>query len=214
MKTIPTLWLAALAAPLVLLNFTSCSSHHPTAAPYTTQISPGQLPDDTNFGGEVAVNSFTGTATVVSMDARQLQIVLKRPDGTLLRCHACPGIVSFGDLKVSDAVTIGIAEELALSLGEAGLPASSTTDALRIHVRTPDGVKPLAEGVNIVAFTAKIVSIDDWKDAVTLRMDNGNMRTVRVSEAVNLADVHPGDEVSVRLTDSVVLIGKGDSRKE
>jgi len=75
-------------------------------------------------------------------------------------------------------------------------------------VRVPDGVKALADAVETLSFTAKIVSLDDWNDTVTLRLTNGQTRTIRVSEAVNLAEVTPGDEVSVRITDAVALIVK------
>lgn len=189
--------------PFALLIFTSCSSHHPTPPP---RVGSAPVEGSAGFGGEVVVNSTTATATVVSIDATNRQIVLKRPDGRLAHCRARPGVVAFTGVKVGDTVSIGVAEELALAMGKTALPAPSAADTARVRVRVPDGVQALAEAVELVAFTAKVVAIDAWNDAVILRLEDGQTRKVRVSEAVNLADVTPGDDVSVRITDTVVLI--------
>jgi hypothetical protein len=90
--------------------------------------------------------------------------------------------------------------------GKGGVPASTALDPARIHVSVPQGVNALAEAVEVLTFTAKVAVIDDWNDAVTLQLPNGNTKTVQVSEAVNLADFKPGDEVSARITEAIALI--------
>ena len=212
MRIIPV-HLPAIAAPLALLTFSSCSSHQPTTPPVTTQVSPGYIADDSSFGGEVVVNSTTGTATVVSINSTRRQLVLKRPDGRLAHCRARPGVVTFDGIKAGDEVTIGVAEQLELFPGKGGVPGSATRDPNQIHVRVPAGVNALAEAVEILTYTAKVAAIDDWNDAVTLQLANGQTKTVRVSEAVNLADFKPGDDVSARITEATALLVQNQPSK-
>ena len=67
-------------------------------------------------------------------------------------------------------------------------------------------MKAFATEVQTLAYTAKVMAIDAWNDAVTLQMADGLTKTIRVSEAVNLADVKVGDAVSVRATEAAVII--------
>jgi len=159
-----------------------------------------------SFGSEVVVNSTTAKATVVSVDNAQRQIVLKRANGRLAHCDARPGVVEFAGIKAGDTVSIGEAEELALALGKSTLPPATAEDTARVRVKVPAGVKVLADAVETLTFMAKVVAIDAWNDAVQLQLEDGQTRKVRVSEAVNLGDFTPGDDVSVRITDTVVLI--------
>ena len=74
-----------------------------------------------------------------------------------------------------------------------------------VRVKVPDGLVALADASETVAFTAKIVAIDDFDRIVTLKLPNGETRAVQTTEAVNLADFKPGDVVSARITEVVVL---------
>ena len=182
---------------------TSCSSHRPAPAP---RVGKAPVEGTPGFGGEVVVNSVTEKATVVSIDDTGRQIVLKRSDGRLAHCRARMGVVAFTGIKAGDTVSIGVAEELALAMGKGTLPAATPEETAQVRVNVPDGVKAVADAVETLTFSAKILSIDDWKDAVKLQLANGQTRTIRVSETVNLGDVNPGDEVSVRITDAIALI--------
>jgi len=191
--------------PVALLLFSSCSSSKPTTPPVVTHVSPGQTDGDSNFGAQVVVDSTTATATVVSIDTQAQQVVLKRADGRLAHCRVRPGVVAGNVVKVGDQVTIAVGEERALALGKTALPESAVTNSSRIHVQVPKDMVGLAEASETVAFTGKIVSIDNFDRLVLLEMAEGR-KVVRPGEAVNLADFRPGDEVSARITEVVVLI--------
>jgi hypothetical protein len=200
-------FVVTLLAPLALLALTSCSTHH--APP--PKVGPAPTEGSSSFGGEVVVNSATATATVVSIDSSQRQIVLKRADGRLAQCRARPGVMAFGGIKVGDTVTIGVAEEMELFAGSAGVPATTAQNPAKNRVRLPDGVKALAEAVEVLTYTGKIVAIDDWNDAVTLQLAGGETRKIRIKESVNLADFTPGDNVSARITEAIALIVQNQS---
>lgn len=192
-------------ALVALLLFSSCSSSKPTTPPVVTHVSPGQTDGDSNFGAQVVVDSTTATATVVSIDAQAQQIVLKRADGRLVRCRVRPGVAAGNVVKVGDEVTIAVGEERALALGKTAIPESAATNSSRIHVQVPNNMVGLAEASETLAFTGKIVSIDNFDRLVLLEMAEGR-KVVHPSEVVNLADFKPGDEVSARITEVVVLI--------
>ena len=50
------------------------------------------------------------------------------------------------------------------------------------------------------------MAINAWNDTVTLQLAGGFTKTIHVSQAVNLADVSVGDNVSVRATEAVVVV--------
>ena len=91
-------------------------------------------------------------------------------------------------------------------LGKNSVPASAGQNSAKLQVQLPGGVKAFATEVQTLAYTAKVMAIDAWNDAVTLQMADGLTKTIRVSEAVNLADVNVGDAVSVRATEAAVII--------
>lgn len=201
-----------LLASLAGLTLSSCSSSKPTSPPVVTQVSPGQASEGSGFGAGMVVDSKVAKATVVSIDTEGKKIVLKRPDGRLATCKARPGVVAFTDIKVGDEVVIAIGEERALALGKTSLPDSGPSSE-HIQARVPAGMVAMAEAMETVAFTAKIVTIDQWDSMVTLRMADGTLKPVRTGVAVNLANFNPGDEVSARITEVLVLIVKSEPAK-
>jgi hypothetical protein len=193
-------------------TLSSCSSPKPTTPPVVTRVNPGEPSEGSNFGAEVVVNSTVVKATVVAVDSEPPQVTLKRADGRLTHCKARPGIKEFGGIKVGDEVTLAIGEERALALGKTALPDSGR-NAERIRARVPEGMVALADAIETMAFTATIMAIDQWNSIVTLRLTDGTIKTVHTSVAVNLADFKPGDEVSTRVTEVVVLIVQSGSAK-
>jgi ribosomal protein S17 len=199
----PSLRLCPLFAVLML---GACSSPKPPPPPVVvTRISPGAPSEESNYGAEVVVNSSTAKATVVAINSLDYEIVLRRSDGRTVKCKARGGIKDFRNLKVGDEVTIAIGEERALALGKTALPDSSPNSD-RLNVRLPQDTVALADTVETVTFTAKILAIDQWNRIVTLQMADGSRKSVQTTPAVNLADFSRGDEVSVRITEVIVLV--------
>lgn len=208
---LPTLRTLGALAPVALLCLTACSSSKPAGPPVVTHVSPGQTDGDSNYGAEVVVNSMTATATVVSIDTQAQLVVLKRADGRLARCRVRPGVPTGNVVKVGDQVTIAVGEERSLALGKTALP-DATTNSSPVRVKVPDNMVGLAEASETLAFTGKIASIDNFDRVVVLELAEGR-KVVRPSEAVNLADFKPGDEVSARITEVVVLLVQRPANK-
>ena len=197
-----TLKLVATALlPLVLL--TACSTTGPTTG--GTPVAPGTLADNSGFTGEIVTDSSSTTATVVSVDHTKRLVALKRADGSSVTYKAAPGAPGFEDVKAGDQVKVSVAEEMAVFLGRNSVPAG-TADTAKLRVRVPNRTEAFAAEVGILVFTAKVTAINDWDDSVTLQLADGLTKTIKVGEAVNLADVSVGDSVSVRSTEAAVIL--------
>jgi hypothetical protein len=183
-----TLKLAAMmAVPMALLALSSCSSTS-TA--------------DSLRGG-VVVDSVTATATVVSINADDRTVVLRRGDGNDTTYTCGPEVRNFNQIAVGDQVNATVAEELALILVKGGMaPVMAQTTAV---IRAPLGAKPGGKVLDTVSFTARVVALDATQRSVTLQMADGRSKTVKVAPDINLANVSPGDDVGVRLTQAVMI---------
>ncbi len=197
-----TLKLVATALlPLVLL--TACSTTGLTTG--GTPVAPGTFADNSVFTGEIVTDSSSTMATVVSVDHTKRLVVLKRADGSSVTYKAAPGAPGFEDVKAGDQVKVSVAEEMAVFLGRNSVPAG-TADTAKLRVRVPNRTEAFAAEVGILVFTAKVTAINDWDDSVTLQLADGLTKTIKVGEAVNLADVSVGDSVSVRSTEAAVIL--------
>jgi hypothetical protein len=189
---------------LALLALTSCSSTQPPANP-GQPFSASAYDSGSGFNGEIVTDAISTTATVVSVDHAKRLVVLKRADGSNVTYKALPNAFGFDDIKAGDVVKVSVADELAVFLGRNSVPASASTNAAKLRVRLPDGTQAAASEVGTVSFNARITAIDDWLDTVTLQLPDGTSKTIKVSEAVNLADVSVGDVVSVQSTEAAVV---------
>jgi len=194
----------AVTALLPLALLTACSTPGPTTG--GTPVAPGALADHSGFGGEIVTDSSSTTATVVSVDHAKRLVVLKRADGSSVTYKAAPGALGFEDIKTGDAVKVSVAEEMAVFLGRNSLPASAAADTAKLRVKVPNHTEAFATEVGVLVFTAKVTAINDWDDSVTLQLPDGLTKTIKVSEAVNLADVSIGDSVSVQSTEAAVIL--------
>lgn len=196
---------------LALLALASCATKTPTTGPTTggAPVTPETAVQRADFGGEIVTDSTSTTATVVSVDRTKRLIVLKRADGKTVTYKAAPGAFGFNEIKAGDEVKVAVAEELAVFLGRNSVPAGAAANSAKLHVKLPNHTEAFATEVGVLTFTAKITAIDDWADTVTLKLPSGLTKTIKVGEAINLADVSVGDTVSIQSTeDAVVLLEK------
>jgi hypothetical protein len=190
--------------PAALIAFTSCSD--PPPAHIVQPTDPSAYSNRARVGSKVMLNSASLTATIVSIDRARGEVVLKRPDGRTVTCKARPDALEFAALKVGDEVNIAVAEERALFRGKNSVPTADGDAAARVRARVPDNVQAIAESISTLAFSARITAIDTWNSIVTLQLDDGQTKSIKVTEAVNLGSFNPGDDVSVRIIEATVII--------
>lgn len=196
---------AALAVtPAALLALAACSS---TPLPPESQWKSEtyqQAGGSAGFAGQVIADTITTNATVVSIDAARRTLLLKYPDGKTSTYKAGPEVQKFKQIKVGDVLKGTLVDERAISLDKTGtLTSLSVADSA---IAVPNGAKPGVKTVHILSFTAKVQAIDPVGHQATLLLADGTTKTVRVREAVNLADYNPGDTVSIRITETTTIL--------
>jgi hypothetical protein len=159
-----------------------------------------------DFGGETVTDGISRTATVIAVDRVKRLVVLKRANGSQVSFKALPNAFAFDEVKVGDVVKVTVTEQLAVFVGRNNLPAGASADTAKLRVRLPGGTQAVAAEVGTLTFTARIIALDNWNDAATLQLADGTSKTIRVSEAVNLADFSVGDSVTVQATESTVVL--------
>ena len=198
-----SLKLAAISGlSVVMILLPACSTPPDPRA----TLPPSTFNTSSDFGGEIVTDAIATTATVVSVDRTKRLVVLNRADGSRVTYKALPNAFGFDDIKAGDLVKVSVAEELAVFLGKSSVPASAKADTAKLRIRLPNGAQDVAAESETMTFTAKVAAIDDWSDAVTLQLPDGTSKTIKVSEAVNLADVSVGDTVSVQSTEAAVVL--------
>ena len=184
---------------LALPGLTSCSS---TPKSQDGAMTDTALPE--GMHGGVVLNSVTASATVQSVNAADRTVVLQHADGSLTTYECGPEVRNFAQIRVGDQVTATVAESVAIGLLKGGgMPIGSGTATA--VVRAPLGAKPSGRIVDTQGFTAKVMSVDAEKREVTLQTVDDQTRTVQVGPDINLANVHPGDDVGVRVTRAYVI---------
>ncbi len=186
--------------PVAMMVFASCSS--PPEGPGKV-VTYEEIAGGAGFGGESVVNSITTNATVVAVDATQRNIVLKYADGSRVTYKAGPEIVDFNQFKVGSRVITMVTENFSVSIvGTGALPDSKKGDTFGATNDLVLGIKP----VETVGFTGKVLALDYVQRQATLQLSDGQTKTVKVREAVNLGDFNVGDNVSVLITKAMTIV--------
>ena len=188
-------------APVVLAILNSCSTPAPKAPPVVRTFQ--EEGGGSGFGGQVVVNSVTTNATVLSVDTAQRLLVLRLASGVQSTYRAGNEVPNFEQIRVGDRVKTTTVEEFAVAIAA---PDAFSNPTNRVTViRTPTGVELGTKPVTTVKLTAKILAFDYYARQVTLKLEDGSTRTVRVREAVNLANFNIGDTVSVLITEAMTI---------
>ena len=187
--------------PVALLALAACSTPVPQQQGKVETYQ--QEAGGAGFGGQVVVDSFTTNLTVVSIDAPQRKLVLRHPDGKLTTCKVGPAVTRFNQIKVGDQIKATVVKESSVSLDKAGTLQSVSESASAVAV---PGAEPGVKTVDTLTYTAKVLAIDLVGHQATLQMADGQTKTIKVREAVNLVDFNPGDTVSVRISETTTVL--------
>jgi len=183
----------------------SCSSSSP-ATPNDKVHTFVQEGGGAGFGGQTMVDSYSTNATVVSIDPSARKLELKLSDGKTTTLQVGTNVFKFEQIKVGDQVKTTLVQELAIAVVRAGTKLDSNfTNSL---VAPPGG----AAGYSLYSttnFVAKVTDIDPVRYQVTLQLPEGEIRSFKVRQGINIANFNPGDLVSVKTTEAkAVLVEK------
>ncbi len=178
--------LAAALLPGLVLTLAACSS------------SSKSLP------GAVAIESFTVTARVESVDEAKRQVILATADGRRAAYRVSKDVVNFNQIKPGDTVSATVTEELAVFVRKSDAPPSEEESAA--VALAPIGAKPGGVVSDTIELKARITFVDQWNHKVRLQLPDDTIRNVSVAKSIDLSNVQVGDNVVVRLTEALALL--------
>jgi hypothetical protein len=174
----------------------SCSSPIQDTGPVSTFQQEG---GGAGFGSETVIHTITTNATIVTLEPVTRKIVLKYPDGHTAPYKAGPEVSNFNLLKAGDEVKTTVADQVGVSIAKAGAQPGATH-----NVFLAKGA-PGASGGSVIRaenITGNVVQIDPLHHALTLQLNNGQTRTIKLQDMINLADLQPGDQVTITITEA------------
>jgi hypothetical protein len=153
--------------------------------------------------GGTVVKTHELTATVAAIDPATRKITLVDAAGIKATVKAGPEVVNFDQIKVGDQLKVTATEKLVVFVagpGEASAPAQAQLVAL-----APKGAKPGGIMAETSQVTAKITALDAVQHEATLQFEDGTTTTVPVRQDVDLSKQKVGDQVVIRITESLAV---------
>ena len=194
MKTRTLKWAGSSVLAATLLAFTSCSTT-PEGTEAVTEIETAD--------GAIIVDTFTMTATVTGIDAAKHKVTLMTPNGKKSTYTANgPEAVNFSQVQIGDQVKAKVTEDVAVYIGH-GAPPSAVAGAGA--ALAPVGAKPGGVLVETMQVTAKVTSVNTKTHKVTFALPDGTTNQVKAGKKVDLALVHPGDNVTVQIGEGLAI---------
>ena len=153
--------------------------------------------------GGYAVETFTTTATVMSIAKSNQKVTLQTPDGKRTTFKADSQMVDYARLQVGDQVNAVVTEEVAVAVWKGDTPPPDAVGGL--VGLTPAGKQTSSVMVATVRLTGTITAMDVPKRKVTFQFEDGSTKTVKVDKGVNLANAAVGDRLTVVITEAAAL---------
>ena len=193
MKTTPLKSAALAMLPVAMFAVSSCSPTIPTEQSASVK---------TTATSTTVVETTKATATVTGIDAttRKLKLTLTNGQRTTVKCG--PEVRNFNQIRLNDRVNVTVTEEIAAYLDK-GEPTG--TSGAAVAALSPLGAKPGVIMADTVAATVKITAIDTKTRKVTFKTKEGDTKTLKVGDHINLAKVKVGDSVTLRQTEAVAI---------
>ena len=160
--------------------------------------------------GRVEEDVFRVEAVVSAVDMATRRVTLTGPEGKQHTFTAGPEIKNLGQLKVGDKVSATFARRFVVMVRRDDAPPSESYDTVSATARM--GERPgmlVAEETKIVA---RVNSIDSANRTAVLEFPDRTFRTVPVRPDVDLSKYRVGDNVVIRTTTALNVLGGPTSR--
>jgi len=152
--------------------------------------------------GQAVVSSQTVTATVLSVNQKTREVVIKTQDGETHNFIAGDDVKNLAQVKKGDIITAVYTEAIAYEVKEHGTTGVTTSSAT---ASAKPGEKPAAAMAQQTTVTVIITAIDPNAPTVTFMGPRGNKETIKVRDPKNLVGVKVGDKVDITYTESLAI---------
>jgi len=182
-----------------------------TGAAYSQEVSTDPLAaavsvavEEEGVPGGVYLDAVKITAAVTAIDAELRSVTVVGPEGNSTSFIAGPEVINFDQISVGDQITVALMSEMVVSLRKAGTSAESEGGLL--VARAAEGDKPAGIIAGTTEITAVVESINLEEHAATLKLPDGESKTIKAREDVDLTQVTVGDEVVISLTEAIAVM--------
>ena len=160
--------------------------------------------------GRVEEDVFRVEAVVSAVDPSTRRVTLTGPEGKQHSFTAGPEIKNLGQLKVGDKVSATFARRFVVTVRRDEAPPSESYDTVSATARM--GERPgmlVAEETKVVA---RVKSIDAVNRKAELEFPDQSVRTVPIRPDIDLSKYRVGDNVVIRTTTALNVLGGPTSR--
>jgi hypothetical protein len=185
--------------PAAMMVLTSCSSTPEAPEGKRTTV----VTAEKGVPGGTVVDTYQVTATVTAIDAPNRKVTLVTPDGKKETVKVGVQAINFDQIRIGDQVKATVTQELAVAMAKGNLPANDGQAVL--VALAPKGAKPGGVVAGTAQVTAKVKAIDLKNHKATLEFPDGTTKTVAVRPDVDLTQRSVGEEVVIRVTESVAI---------
>jgi len=142
-------------------------------------------------------------AIVEAVNKQTRELKLLDAQGNRFTVVADEAVRNFDQIEPRDRIIVEYLESVAVVIAPAGSePPVGDADLLTV---APAGDKPGMSDVETRLVIATVQGINAADRLVTLETEDGNLRTIKVSEDAPLDDVDVGDQVRVRITTAIAV---------
>jgi hypothetical protein len=142
-------------------------------------------------------------AIVEAINKQTRELKLLDAQGNRFTVIADDAVRNFDQIEPRDRIIVEYLESVAVVIAPAGSePPVGDADLLTV---APAGDKPGMFNVETRLVMATVQAINAADRLVTLETEDGNLRTVKVSEDAPLDEVDVGDQVRVRITTAIAV---------
>jgi hypothetical protein len=151
----------------------------------------------------IEVGAITATSKVTAVDAAKRTVTLINDAGESNTYKLGKNVRNFDQIKVGDQVKATLLESVAVTVSKAS--AAPDAGARGVVAVAPKGAMPGVVMAKTKQITAKIVSVDTQARTVTVEGPMGGKPTIKTGPNVNLNELRPGDDVTLRVTDALAI---------
>ena len=145
----------------------------------------------------------TVRGTISAVDKEKSTVTLKGPKGRTITLDVNDP-AKLDVLKVGDPVVGTYIEAIAIEVKKAGSAARGAAVEER-RVGSKPGENPAGAMARQVSVTATITAVNKQAPSVTIKGPQGNVETIKVKDAANLANVKAGDLVEITYTQALAV---------
>jgi Cu/Ag efflux protein CusF len=172
-----------------------------------SQATPGAVATSTSIQGRDRVgrtDTVQMTAIVDRIDVARREVTVRSPSGRRLTFEVSPEVRNLPQVKRGDVVTVTYVESLVFQVRRPG-EATPGTIAAAAAARAPEGAMPAGAVGKTVTVTTTVEAIDKAARTITLKMADGETRTLPVHDPANLEKVKVGDMVDITYSEAFAV---------